>query len=556
MKFSPSNKFIPSFSAGIVNINAVSDVHGELKYAGHALECMRTSDVFEKDEKGKTNVFAVVGDWFMDGGRKGYITNPDKSMQEMQGKILNLFFEGIRTLAKNTSMLFVPGNHEFDAGVEIADKAFSNIDAEILATNLDVDASERLPETKSAGNAIKEKIIEVEDDKNPELKHKVLFLGIMPVNLKFYQKNSDGLALAENIPENQTHVKRKDYEISMNLCKERINKFREENPNGAVVLLSHTGVAFADNLAKESHTDLILDGHEHLTDTRFSNAVPVVPLHMNFLKAVNAKLIFDDNGRLLPPEIKEYHPRSHKEGGMLTRVYQEMFKEDAVPIYSIRSKGDIPIESLDIEGVRLGNNHLANFVTDAVLKEIKKRNPEVDFFAVNSSSIRHSLSLSKEKTVSNFDVMNVLAGITTSDGELYKTKVKGSDLAYMVSENVVFNSNMPEKNTLIQYSGLKVNRNAMLELLNNPSNKKRTECALSRELTKYIIDKSTGKPVEPDKEYVIVNPIKYFNKSPQEQIRKMKDISEPLGYGVKEAFSSFFKNSGNEIIFTPEVRIF
>ena len=48
-----------SFKSAIVNINAVSDTHGELAMANNALETMRNlnKDIFVKEGKGKKNIF-------------------------------------------------------------------------------------------------------------------------------------------------------------------------------------------------------------------------------------------------------------------------------------------------------------------------------------------------------------------------------------------------------------------------------------------------------------------------------------------------------------------
>ena len=87
-----------SFNAAMLNINAFSDTHGELLYANSALEEMRSRkiDIFCKsDDKASANVIAVCGDWFMDGARKGYITNPGKEVARFQLDIFNEFIRQI-----------------------------------------------------------------------------------------------------------------------------------------------------------------------------------------------------------------------------------------------------------------------------------------------------------------------------------------------------------------------------------------------------------------------------------------------------------------------------
>ena len=124
MKVSSLNYINPSFKSAHVSINVVSDTHGELLLANSALEEMkkRNRDIFCRNEKGNANVFAVCGDWFMDGGKKGYVSNPQKPLAMFQLEILNEFFNQVKTIADNTTMLFTTGNHEFDGGVPLLDE--------------------------------------------------------------------------------------------------------------------------------------------------------------------------------------------------------------------------------------------------------------------------------------------------------------------------------------------------------------------------------------------------------------------------------------------------
>ena len=94
MKIQSLNSFYnPNFKAATININAFSDTHGELLLANNAVEELRRrkKDVFEPQEKGKANVTSICGDWFMDGARTGYLTNPEKKNGLFQLDIFNEF---------------------------------------------------------------------------------------------------------------------------------------------------------------------------------------------------------------------------------------------------------------------------------------------------------------------------------------------------------------------------------------------------------------------------------------------------------------------------------
>lgn len=548
MKIHSVNRPLQSFKAATVNINAFSDTHGELLLANNALEemKMRQQDIFCREGKGRANVMAICGDWFMDGGRKGYLTNPEKANAYFQLDIFNELVSEVRKIAGNTSVLFTPGNHDFDGGVKLLDDVFSQIDADVIMTNLDIEKSDGFSKSIHNNKIFNEKVVEVEDDKNPNLKHKLLFLGVAPVNLQMYQRNLDGVGLTDNVAKSQKYVERDDYTATFELCKEKIQKFKDENPNGIVIFMSHTGVGFADNLAEEAPVDIIFDGHEHKEDVRVVNAVPIIPLSQNFKKIVNAKLKIDDDGLLKSIRLKGFNPTNNRSKGPLLKLYCRLFRKDIRKTYSI-SADNPDVSALGIQNVRTGNNFLANFVTDTVLSEIKKKDETVDFFALNSSSIRHPLKVSNRLSVTPFEVMNVLAGIKEEEAKIMTTEVTGLQLTDLVLDNFVFNREEPQKNPLIHYSGLSIDRTRMLEDYDKGID--------SADLYKYITDKNTNRPIEPGKVYKIANAEKYFNKSQNPEIRKLKDKSIYTGDTVQQLFKKHFTDSAGRLRAECDIRI-
>ncbi len=537
-----------SFKAATVNINAFSDTHGELSLANSALEEMKKhqDEIFISEKRGNRNVMAICGDWFMDGGKTGYKTNPEKHLGYFQGEMLNEFIGEVKKLAKDTITLFTLGNHEFDGGVPLLDKVLSQLNLKIVATNMNIAKSEGLAKTKEKNKLIEQYILNVDDDKNSEIKHQVLFLGISPVNLLFYQKNLSGIKMSNNMLKPQAKVKKEDYGKTLEECKQRINKFKESNPNGIVVLMSHTGVDFADNLAKEAKVDIVFDGHEHKDKMRVSNGTPIVPLSMNFKKIVNAKLMIDDNGKLNNIQIKEIYPDKNNMTGVLAEIHKNMFKKDMNEIYTIQSSGG-KINTLGLENIREGNNHLANFVTDSILDELRQKDKDIDFFALNASAIRHPLKIGDKPCISPFDVMNVLVGIKEEDGKIMTTELNGEDIVYIVLDNILFNKEMPKKNPIIHYSGLNIDKTEMIKAYENGDD--------ITELAKYIKDARTNKAIDITAEYKIANVEKYFNKSQNPQIKALKHISVYTGDTVQDLFKKHFENSNGFLYAKYDERI-
>ena len=549
MRIQSVNTYRPqTFKGATISINAFSDSHGELSLANNALEEMRArkNGIFTPQKLGCKNITAVSGDWFIDGSRKGYLSHPEMPNGIFQLTIFNKFITELRKLAPDNTTIFTPGNHEFDGGVSLLNEIFSELDAEILMTNLNTEESTAFEDVIKENKLVTQKIIEVEDNKNPNLKHKVLFLGVSPVNLVSYQQNLSGVTLIDNVNKAQASVQPENYKKTFDFCKEKIAEFKKANPKGLVVLLSHTGVNFADNLVKESDVDLVFDGHEHKEDVRLVNGTPIIPLSQNFKRIVNTRLKIDDNGELDSLKIKLFSPLNNPIKGCLSRLYRELFKKDIEKKYSIRT--DNPsVNTLEMLNIRTGNSHLANFVTDSVLNEIRKKDETIDFFALNSSAIRHPLAVSKEAGVSPFDVLNVLGGIKEEDGQIMTTEVTGNELAMLVVDNISFNKIDQNKNPLIHYSGLIVDRTNILKALE--------EGKEPETLTKYIRNANTGKLINPRKKYKIANVEKYFNKSSNSNIKEMKNRSEFLGFSVQEAFKNHFDSSNGRLYAKCEQRI-
>lgn len=537
-----------NFKGALININALADTHGHLEELNDAFETIKENqrDIFCTEDKGRCNVFTVCGDWFIDGGRKGFETNPNRENGKFQLTMLNEFYKQIKNMAYNTKTIFTAGNHDVDGGVKLLNYIFKKIDSDVIISNLDYDNSPAIQDNINSNKVMPEKIIEVEDNKNPELKHKILFLAIAPVNMYAYQKNLEGISFIDNVDKVSKNITKSDYENTLTVCKKRITKFKEENPKGLVVVCSHTGVEFSENLARESNVDLIFDAHEHKEETRFVNSTPIVSLSQNYKKLVNAKFIINDDGDIKYLQLKDLQLNLKKEKGIFAKLFEKIFKEDIKTKYSISCK-DKSIKELVPDGVRFQNNYLSNFVTDSILEELKKIDENIDIFALNSSSIRNPLPVSDELSVTPFDVMDVLAGIRSEEGQVMTTEVSGEELLYLVKDNVLFNKDNPTRNTLIQYSGLIIDKTSLLNAISNGEDEK--------SLYKYVKIAKTNNPINPLRQYKIANPEKYFNKHKNPRIKSLKSSSKFVGKTVQELFKTHFETSGGKLEAKCDIRV-
>ena len=528
-----------SFKGANININVVSDTHGNIDKCGKFL------GVFDENKKkittepirGNANVFAVCGDWFMAGGTKGYKSGPEKPVGMFQLDVFNKLSSQLKNSVKGLQTIFIPGNHEFDGGDKLLGDIFEKMDAEIIDTNLDFEHSPAFKTVIDQGKLVKSKVIEVEDDKKDGVKHKVLLLGISPVNLAYYTKNTTGTKFIDNKNIPQKQVTPEDYEATTTLCLDEINKFKKENPKGAVILFSHTGVNFAQNLIeRKAKIDFVFDGHEHKNTTDTTMGIPVLSLSKDFDYFANLKLRFDDDGNLETPKYEKIEvENSNAEPNIeMTKFYNELMAEDLKPEYIIHS--DTHSGILLEKHIRRGPSELANFITDSILTELQKTNPEAEIFALNASAMRNPLPIGEKNPISNMQILNVLKGITDQEAEIVTTEVNGSTLIDILLDNYLTNRIAPEKNPIIHYSGLIVDRQALLKDYDDGKG--------AEELKKHVRTQKDKKEIDLTKTYTIANVIKYYNKMQNPELKKLGHISIPTGKNAKRLFEQHLQ-SGN-----------
>jgi len=549
----PASNF--SFKGAVLNINSFSDNHGNLDKLDKFYQSMEDNrdEIFLEDKRGNENALIIAGDWFISGGTKGYKSNPDANSHHYQILFFNEFVLKMQNFAKNLKTYFIPGNHELDAGVLEFKKVLSRIKAKTVMTNLDISASPALMPLTKEGKVVNSDVLEIEDDKDPNLRHKALILGVCPVNMPYYKRDIKGIRFINEIQKAAKLTKPEDYKETFEAVTSKIKEFKKENPNGLVIVSSHTGVDFAQNLASFMGSDninLILNAHEHADSIEEVSGVKIVNLNQNFNKYVNAKFFIDDDGTLKSDvQLTEYYPlkrpRKSPENSHFREFYSRIFNKDLEKEYNIRpKKPDVGV--LSVEDVRLGNNYLANFVVDSILSQIQKTNPEVEIFGINASAIRTSLDTELNGGANNLQMMNVLNGIVYEDAPLYKNEVSGVTLLDLVLDNLLFNEIKPERNPIMHYSGLEIDKKSILEAYHKG---KPVEY-----LSQFV--KVKGKPVDPDKTYTIANVEKYFKKSKKLLIHDfLFTKAEPLGLNAKDLFIQYVNENKDNLSAKCDTRI-
>lgn len=544
MKINSIQPYHFSFKGAQMSITAFSDTHGQLEDIGSFWEEIEKNkdDIFLKEGKGKKDVVAVAGDWFMAGNVKGYKSNPDYNSQKYQLLFFNKLMKMFSRMSKSITSIFTIGNHELDAGFEEFSKCARKLNSQIVSTNVDLESSDVLKH-----HALRSKTIEIQDDKDPSLVHKVLFLGVSPGNMSYYNKKLEGIKFLDDVYKPQSKITPDEVKNSINAVKKEIEEFKKENPKGAVVLLDHFGGTFQDELLKQKlPVNVILSAHEHLDYDELKGSALIVKLFQNFKKFENVKINFDDNGDLSGIKTHAYYPKGLSGTNEMQDFYERVFKKDIEQSYSIPARDGIC--DLELKGVRYKNSYLANYITDVILNRIQKRIPETDFFALNASAIRGPLKTKEGGEVNNINILLTLNGIRNEDANIMLSRVTGREILYMIAENVMSNAQSREKNPLNHYSGLSYNKTMLIKGIQMGLDEKN--------LISFIRDKN-GEPLDLDREYLLANVEKFFLKSKNPFIKELYTSNRTAMtlLNAKEEFKKHFEENLNEVSASKEIRV-
>lgn len=544
MKINSIQPYHFSFKGAQMSITAFSDTHGQLEDIGSFWEEIEKNkdDIFLKEGKGKKDVVAVAGDWFMAGNVKGYKSNPDYNSQKYQLLFFNKLMKMFSRMSKSITSIFTIGNHELDAGFEEFSKCARKLNSQIVSTNVDLESSDVLKH-----HALRSKTIEIQDDKDPSLVHKVLFLGVSPGNMSYYNKKLEGIKFLDDVYKPQSKITPDEVKNSINAVKKEIEEFKKENPKGAVVLLDHFGGTFQDELLRQKlPVNVILSAHEHLDYDELKGSALIVKLFQNFKKFENVKINFDDNGDLSGIKTHAYYPKGLSGTNEMQDFYERVFKKDIEQSYSIPARDGIC--DLELKGVRYKNSYLANYITDVILNRIQKRIPETDFFALNASAIRGPLKTKEGGEVNNINILLTLNGIRNEDANIMLSRVTGREILYMIVENVMSNAQSREKNPLNHYSGLSYNKTMLIKGIQMGLDEKN--------LISFIRDKN-GEPLDLDREYLLANVEKFFLKSKNPFIKELYTSNRTAMtlLNAKEEFKKHFEENLNEVSASKEIRV-
>jgi len=475
--------FNPRFEAAQVNILATSDNHGNVHSLPIMTETIKNNrkDIFVKaDEPSTLNIFALSGDWFINPSKKGFLTKPKATNGDIQNQFLNRTIRYVNEQAgkdSNFDTVFTMGNHDLDGGDKFMYRVMKNSFMKTLITNVDVENS---PELKKLIDTTDNKIVksivyDVQDDKDPNLKHKVLFVGVTIPSMKFYNPGLlQDLKFFDDCNKKDANLTENDLQKTFNAVKEEVDKFKEENPKGAVVLLSHTGAPISKMIRDYvPQINVVLNGHDHknLTSLKGKTNINSLGKDNEIIKSLNLR--FNDDGDLETIDMNTFFSKTTVRDNLYANPLQkfllESFSEDMKPLVSLKDIAGKPAELDYGESIRYQNSYLANYLTSAVKRSVRDICEDKNVIVgIQSSIIRGGL----KDGSNNLDIMKVFDGVSEDLSNVQIGILRGSELVGLIVENIQGNLKAPKRNTIIQWSDIQVNRTLISKILDGKSNKK------------------------------------------------------------------------------------
>lgn len=538
--------FNPNFKAAQVNIVATSDNHGNLLTYPMLAQTVKNNkkDIFVKaDEPSTLNVLAIAGDWFINPSKRGYVTKPKSDSGNLQNQFLHRFIDYTRAQAGKDARfetVFTLGNHDLDAGDSFAYRVMDTKKMTSLVTNADVEHSPRLQKLMDKNpNVVRSRVFSVPDDKDPNLEHKVLFIGATIPSMKFYNPGLlDDLTFFDDCNKKDAKLKREDLNGTIEAIREQVEAFREENPKGAVVLMSHMGNPISKMVRDDvPGIDVILNGHDHKNLSSMKGSVNIDSLGKDneIIKAFNLR--FDDDGNL-EKDVNTYFTKTTStvdiDENPVQQFSRDALSEDLKPLVSLTDvsgeKADLPYS----EGIRYENSYLANWLTSAVKRTVRKMTNDDDVIVgIQSSIIRGGL----KDGSNNLNVMKIFDGVSEDLSNVRVGRVKGDELVGLITENVQSNLKAPTRNTIIQWSDIQINRTLIGEITEGKSKKDFADAVKVRnEVTNEF------EPIDLEKDYKIAIGEKFLVKDDIEWPGRIRDRFTSLGRTYDQMLRSYISS--------------
>ena len=402
-----NNRNLSTFRAARGNILAIGDVHGNTMTLPRVLKTIENNakDIFYKSgEVSTANFFTIVGDWFINLSKKGFITHPEITNGDLQNIALLKLIDNIENIVKNTrttsaknqnghselKVLFTLGNHDLDGGADKILNIMKKNPMTTLVTNINFNKSPKINSIMTNNDkVVTSYICEIQDDKKENLKHKILFLGTTIPSMDFYNPGiCEGLEFLDNSNQKDTSLTKENLNGTIEAVKNEVTKFKMENPKGAIVLMSHMGERISEIIRKSvPEINLILNGHDHKNtqSTIGHTSINSLGKDNEMLKAINFE--FDDDGNFIKSTMTPYFTETTIPDGLEKHPFQlflnDYLKKDLEPL--------IKVDELKIEIPENLSEPDENLLLSEELQRLGIRNKKIAEAVSNNDELKSLL---------------------------------------------------------------------------------------------------------------------------------------------------------------------
>jgi len=571
------------FTGARINIVANSDNHGNLNNLPDLYNAIKQNreDIFQKaDEASTLNLYINVGDFFMNPSKKGFLSYPDKTNGEVQSEFLSKFIDKIKKVANtecfemnqrarangiasdlkaNFDALYTPGNHCFDGGDEMFYKLAQNTSGmTVVMTNVDRKNSPLFNTVAEDGKKfVTSKRYEIDDDKDPNLKHHLLVLGATIPAMDFYNPGLvKGTAFFDSNSKKDTKMNKEDIKNTVSAIKKEVDSFKKEHPNGIVIVASHMGTKLSKILRDEvPGINEILDGHKHDIATTSGKGTIISSLGMDNNIAKSISIMIGDDGLIDEREARVYCSEEYRlekytrKENSLQRLLTQTYSDDYDPILKVVQPRNGLEVSLDYKpSIRFSNSYLANFLTSAIKKTIVNTTEHSDLAAVGiqSSVIRGGI----QDGSNNMDILKVFDGVSENLSDIKVGKVTGEELCGIILENIRDNLKDPTRNTIIHWSDIKIDKDGIKKICDYKDHVELYE------IQKYIrIRKNNGTIFEPisfEEDYKIALADKYLKKNDIKYPKLVRGKFKSIMQTYNSLFVKYLQENDYKITIKPK----
>lgn len=617
-----------SFKSARVNILATADNHGNIMRLPRLLKTVENNakEIFPKaGAKSTKNFFAIVGDWFINPSKKGFITHPEFSNGELQNLALIKTIDSVRNVVKEVGkkdsetgktpaleVLYDMGNHCLDAGTDFILKVMRNNPMKTLITNVNLKKSPAIAKAMASNEKIvKSMVYEIPDDKNPELKHHLLFVGATIPSMDFYNPGlCKGLEFFDNSNKKDANLTEADIQGSINAIKAEVDVFKRMYPKGAVILLSHMGGRLSEIIQKNiPQINHILNGHDHknVQSNVGKTSVNSLGKDNEMIKALNFE--FNDEGDFVKATMTPYFTETTLADGLEKHPFQlflnECFEKDLEPLVSLgelKSEADIEVAKAKFPsfvdkvlakyGI-LSEEKRADLMSNTNFKEMihleaAKALEEEESVAkglnrlsygneirYKNSYLMNYLTSALKRTIrdsidpeiftvalqssivrgdlrdgaDNLSVMKIFDGVSEDLSNLKIGTINGEEMVGLIVENVLANLKAPTRNTIIHWSDVQVNRTLIESIVNGKSDAKYSDAIRVRNpLTKHF------EPIDLEENYKMVIGEKFLVKDDIEWPAKIRDRFISLDKTYDQIFRDYISSVNYKLHITPKTK--